>query len=71
MSLVEDDEKRAPRKGIVGIDLRTVGRRVAGRRDASGVGTRRVVFEKAKSVRITFGNDGRRMWSNIGGYMDG
>jgi len=61
VSRVDEDENRAPRKGIVGIDLRAIGRSDAGRRDAACGVARKVALEKAKSVRTTDGKDGRRM----------
>lgn len=60
MSFELEDEKRAPRKGIVGIERIAVGRS-AGRKGAGAA--LNVVFEKAYSVRMSCGNEGRRMKS--------
>jgi len=66
-----EDEKRAPRKGIVGSDLRPEERRpVVGRKGVEARKAVAVVVEKAKRVRITVGKEGRRIEGDLSWMMD-
>lgn len=64
MLLAAEVPNNAPRKGIVGIDRIAVGRS-AGRKGAGAA--LNVVFERAYSVRITCGMEGRRMYRVLSG----
>lgn len=55
----DEDPNKAPRNGIVGIDLSATGRRAGRSGDAGNV--LRVALEKALNVRTRKGNEGRRM----------